>query len=204
MKNFIEFLKNTNLPKQNDLGGFFIGEKVLYCALQEKLVYLCADFVSASKLKKGLLDCGKSVQIVSCGRENEDEKDVNLFPFADSVTSFLNDNLDVLIFLPSSLTTKFDLTFLKNKTEIKVGQEFEIEKLAEKFVSFGYEKVDYVTTVGQFAIRGDVVDVFVSGQEFPYRIEFFDEEIEKIINFDFSTMKTQKNLEKFDIFPVFL
>lgn len=204
MKNFIELLKNTNLPKQNDLGGFFIGEKVLYSALQEDLIYLCADFVSASKLKKGLSDCGKRAEIVSCGRENEDEKDINLFPFADAVTSFLNSSLDVLIFLPSSLTTKFDLSFLKNKIEISVGQEFPIESLTEKFVDFGYEKVDYVTSVGQFAVRGDVVDVFVSGQEFPFRIEYFDDEIEKIINFDFSTMKTQKNLEKFDIFPIFL
>ena len=75
MKNFLNLLEKTTLPKEKNLGGFFVGEKVLYCALQEKMVYLCGDFVTASKLKKGLLDCGKSVQIVSCGRENEDEKD---------------------------------------------------------------------------------------------------------------------------------
>ena len=41
------------MPNENELGGFFIGEKVLYCANKEKFVYLCGDFVSASKLKKG-------------------------------------------------------------------------------------------------------------------------------------------------------
>ena len=71
-------------------------------------------------------------------------------------------------------------------------------------ISFGYERVDYVTSVGQFAVRGDVVDIFVSGQEYPYRIEFFDDEVEKIINFDFATMKTQKMVEKIEIFPIFL
>ena len=100
MENFLKLLQKTVLPDEKKLGGFFIGEKVLFCASKGKLVYLCADFVTASKLKKGLSDCGRRVQIVSCGRENEDEKDINLFPFARSISDFLNDHLDVLIFLP--------------------------------------------------------------------------------------------------------
>lgn len=206
MKNFLNLLEKTTLPKQKNLGGFFVGEKVLYCALQEKMVYLCGDFVTASKLKKGLLDCGKSVQIVSCGRENEDEKDFNLYPFAEAVTAFLNNRLDFLIFLPSSLTTKFDINFLQGKMILKVDGNFSIpiEELSKILVDFGYEKVDYVTSVGQFAVRGDVVDLFVNGQDYPFRIEFFDEEIEKILKFDFSTMKTQQFVEEVEISPIFL
>lgn len=206
MKNFLNLLEKTTLPKQKNLGGFFVGEKVLYCALQEKMVYLCGDFVTASKLKKGLLDCGKSVQIVSCGRENEDEKDFNLYPFAEAVTAFLNNRLDFLIFLPSSLTTKFDINFLQEKMILKVDGNFSIpiEELSKILVDSGYEKVDYVTSVGQFAVRGDVVDLFVNGQDYPFRIEFFDEEIEKILKFDFSTMKTQQFVEEVEISPIFL
>ena len=99
MKNFLGFLEKTTLPSQTNLGGFFIGEKVLFCALKQKLVYLCGDFVTASKLKRGLVDCGKKVQIVSCGRENEDEHDINLFPFADAVSGFLDGKIEILIFL---------------------------------------------------------------------------------------------------------
>ena len=206
MKNFLNLLEKTTLPKEKNLGGFFVGEKVLYCALQEKMVYLCGDFVTASKLKKGLLDCGKSVQIVSCGRENEDEKDFNLYPFAEAVTAFLNNRLDFLIFLSSSLTTKFDVNFLQEKMILKVDGNFSIpiEELSKILVDFGYEKVDYVTSVGQFAVRGDVVDLFVNGQDYPFRIEFFDEEIEKILKFDFSTMKTQQFVEEVEISPIFL
>ena len=206
MKIFLKLLEKTTLPKQKNLGGFFVGEKVLYCALQEKMAYLCGDFVTASKLKKGLLDCGKSVQIVSCGRENEDEKDFNLYPFAEAVTAFLNNRLDFLIFLPSSLTTKFDIKFLQEKIILKVGGNFSIliEELSKTLVDFGYEKVDYVTSAGQFAVRGDVVDLFVNGQDYPFRIEFFDEEIEKILKFDFLTMKTQQIVEEVEISPIFL
>lgn len=206
MKNFLNLLEKTTLPKQKNLGGFFVGEKVLYCALQEKMVYLCGDFVTASKLKKGLLDCGKSVQIVSCGRENEDERDFNLYHFAEAVTAFLNNRLDFLIFLPSSLTAKFDINFLQEKVILKVDGNFSIpiEELSKILVDFGYEKVDYVTSVGQFAVRGDVVDLFVNGQDYPFRIEFFDEEIEKILKFNFSTMKTQQFVEEVEISPIFL
>lgn len=204
MKCFLDFLKNTNLPKQKNLGGFFVGEKVLFCALQDKLVYLCGDFVTASKLKKGLLDCGKRVEIISCGRENEDETDRNLFPFANSVSSFLNGDLDVLIFLPSSMTTKFSLNFLKQKLKIEKGQTFTIEDLSKSLVDFGFERVDYVNSIGQFAVRGDIVDIFASGQEFPFRIEYFDDEIEKMINFDFSSMKTIEIVEKIEILPIIL
>ena len=147
MKKILNLLKNSTLSKQKNLGSFFVSEKVLFSTLFDKLVYLCGDFVTASKLKKGLLDCGKKVQIVSCGREIEDERDLNLFPFADSVSAFLQNRLDVLIFLPSSLTTKFDLKFLQEKFDVKVGQKLEIEQLAEKLTAFGFERVDYVTSV---------------------------------------------------------
>lgn len=203
MKNFLDLLKKT-FPEEKHLGGFFVGEKVLYCALQERLIYLCGDFVTASKLKKGLADCGKSAQIVSCGRENEDEHDVNLYPFASSITAFLKKEIDCLIFLPSSMTTKFDLGFLKQQIVLKKEMEYSVDNLVKTLVDFGYERVDFVTMVGQFAVRGDIVDVFVNGQEYPHRIYYFDDEIEKIANFDFSTMQTQKNCEKLEIFPIFL
>lgn len=202
MKDFLKFLSEKNLPKAKTLGGFFIGEKVLQTSLFEKFVFLSSDFVTASKLKRGLQACGKQVAIISCGRENEDEKDVNLFPFAKAITSFEKNEIDGLIFLPSSISTMFDLAFLKQTFSLAVGQVIGIETLCDKLVEFGFERVEYVSMQGQFSVRGDVVDLFVD--DFPTRIEFFDEEIEKIINFDVSTMKTQENLQKIDVFPVFL
>ena len=60
-----------------------------------------------------------------------------------------------------------------------------------------------MTAPGQYAVRGDIVDIFVDG-DYPTRVEFFDDEIEKILNFDFSTMKTMKMCEKIEILPIFL
>ncbi len=203
MEKFIEFLKTKNLPNKKSLGGFFVGEKTLWLAMQEKFVLLCGDFVTASKLKRGLAQCNKKVEIISCGRENEDEHDVNLFAFAQNVGLFLDGQIDGLIFLPSSLSCKFDLDFLRQKFEISVGMQIEIDVLCQNLVEFGFERVDYVSAFGQFAVRGDVVDVFCE-QDSPLRIEFFDDEIEKIINFDFSNMKTLKTCEKAAFSPIFL
>jgi len=204
MREFLNFFKDKFSPNKNKLGGFFVGEKVLYLSTKNKFVYLCGDFVTASKLKRGLEAMGKSVSIVSCGRENDDEKDINLFPFASAVSNFLAGKIDGLIFLPSSLTTKFDLEFLKQKFVFEAGQNFAIEDLSQTLADFGFERVDFVSMPGQFAVRGDIVDVFGFGEDAPFRLEFFDEEIEKIINFDFSSMKTLKNVEKIEIFPLFL
>ena len=201
MENFLNFLKTNQMPNEKKLGGFFIGEKVLYCALNKEFVYLCSDFVSASKLKKGLLDCGKRVQIVACGRENEDANDPNLCAYAESVSKFLDGGLDGLIFLPSSLTTKFNLEFLKQKAHLQQGKVFDREKLSATLVNFGYERVDYVSTEGQFAVRGEVVDIFLNGSDYPCRIEYFDDEIEKITSFDMSTMTTQNNVQNLEIVP---
>ena len=192
------------MPNQKTLGSFFVGEKVLYCALQDKFVYLCSDFVSASKMRKGFLDCGKNVQTISCGRENEDENDVNLRSFAQGVSGFLRGEIDGLIFLPSSLTTKFDLKFLTQNIVISQGTNFDKIMLSSKLAEFGYERVDYVCAEGQFAVRGEVVDVFVCGEEYPHRIEFFDDEIEKITCFDFATMKSQNSLSTLKITPIIL
>lgn len=204
MKQFLNFFEKIDLPKQNSLGGFFVGEKVLYSALEDRFVFLCADFVSASKLKRGLELCGKRVQIISCGRENEDEKDVNLFPFADGMSNFLKKNLDVLIFLPSSMTSLFDMKKLQNCTKIESGSEFSIEKLTKTLVDFGYERVDYVSVSGQFAVRGEIVDIFAGGQEQPFRVEYFDDEIERIISFDFAEMTTIQTLKEIFLNSIFL
>lgn len=191
------------LSGSKKLGGFFIGEKVIFAASFEKFVYVAGDFVTASRLKRGLEVLGKKVEIVSCGRENEDERDVNLFPFALSITKFFAGKLDGLVFLPSSISTKFDAEFLKQKLVLSLGQEISLDSLCQKLSDFGFERVEYVSAPFQFAVRGDIVDIFIEGDN-PSRVEFFDEEIERIVNFDFSTMKTTQNIQSLEICPVLL
>ena len=198
---FIDFFKKSDLLRYKNIGGLTIGEKTILTATLGRGVYLCGDFVTSSKLKFALSSLSLKAEIISCGREVEGF-DPNLFQFAGSVSKFLNKEIDFLIFLPSSLSTKFNLQILKEEITIKVGENYDLEKLFEKLTSFGYERVDYVNIEGQFAVRGDILDIFLLGEDSPLRVEFFDEEVERIIQFDTSSMKTLKEISSFRVSPL--
>ena len=109
--------------KYNEIGGLTIGEKSVLLHSLKRAVYLCGDFVTASKLKFALSSQGKKAEIVACGREVEDERDPNLYPFSKALSNFFGEEIDYLIFLPSSMTTKFDADFLKKNLVIFKGEE---------------------------------------------------------------------------------
>mgnify|MGYP001851231211 FL=1 len=200
---FLDYIKEKDLLRYKNIGGLTIGEKAILTASLGRGVYLCGDFVTASKLKFALSNLNIKAEIISCGREVEGY-DPNLFSFANNISKFLNKELDFLIFLPSSLTTKFDLNFLTQEFKIKVGESYPLDALFEKLTNLGYERVDYVNIEGQFAVRGDILDIFLLGEDSPVRIEFFDEDVERIIQFDTSSMKTLKELKIIKILPLIL
>ena len=194
----------TEILNHKDIGGVTIGEKSVLVYSLKRALYLCGDFVTASKLKYALSSLDKKAEIIACGREVEDERDPNLFPFSSAVSKFLRGELDYLIFLPSSMTTKFDMAFLKESFLVKKGEEYSFDALSSSLVNYGYERTDYVNIEGQFALRGDILDIFLFGEDSPTRIEFFDEEVERIIHFDASSMKTIKELDSVKISPLIL
>lgn len=64
----------------------------------------------------------------------------------------------------------------------------------------GYHKDSLVGKSGEFAIRGDILDIYPLDRENPVRIEFFGDEIDSIKEFDLSTQRSQKELDKLTIF----
>ncbi len=89
----------------------------------------------------------------------------------------------------------------KNTFSIDVGQSYSMDFIDEVFIEFQFEKVDYVYEPGQCAVRGGIVDVFSFSYEYPYRIEFFDEEVESIRNFDPATQLSVNKMTKAIIVP---
>jgi transcription-repair coupling factor (superfamily II helicase) len=89
----------------------------------------------------------------------------------------------------------------KNTFSIDVGQSYSMDFIDEVFIEFQFEKVDYVYEPGQYAVRGGIVDVFSFSYEYPYRIEFFDEEVESIRNFDPATQLSVNKMTKAVIVP---
>lgn len=86
--------------------------------------------------------------------------------------------------------------------EIHMDDEIEREKLLEKLVRRGYERVDQVERCGHFAVRGDIVDIFAVNETHPVRIEFFGDDVDSLRLFDEDTQRSIKTLEKIAILPI--
>ena len=82
---------------------------------------------------------------------------------------------------------------------VQRGASSEMDSLLEKFSNTGYERVTQVTTRGQFAVRGGIVDVYSWQAPLPVRLEFFAETIESLREFDVDTQTSVRDLKAVDI-----
>jgi transcription-repair coupling factor (superfamily II helicase) len=89
----------------------------------------------------------------------------------------------------------------KNTIHIKATEEIDRNFVSEMLDSFGFEYVDYVYEPGQYAIRGSILDVFSFSYEFPYRIDFFGDEVSTIRTFDIETQLSKERLQEVQIIP---
>ena len=87
--------------------------------------------------------------------------------------------------------------------ELKVGSIISPQKLVNKLVSSGYTRDTLVTKTGEFGVRGFIIDVFPVDEEYPIRIEFFDDEIDSIRYFDTENQKSLGNINNVLIKPYF-
>ena len=81
------------------------------------------------------------------------------------------------------------------------GQIIEIGELVDHFTKIGYDRVPQIDGSGQFSVRGDIVDVYPPTAKMPYRIEFFDNEIDSIRQFDVITQRTVFDMGQAVILP---
>ena len=116
----------------------------------------------------------------------------------------LNEKSDIVIAPVKTILEKFpDENFYKNNSTIlKVGDEIDTKILAQKFVDFGYKHSTMVSDIGEFSIRGDIVD-FYSLDKHPVRIELWGDEIVDIRYFNNETQKSIEKLKSTEILPMY-
>ena len=100
-----------------------------------------------------------------------------------------------LRYLPKSLDYRNSII------DLKVGMNISRDELVKRLDKLGYKRDSLVTSTGEFAVRGFIVDIFAMGSDYPVRIEFFDDEIEKIKEFDYDTQISNNKLKEFRITP---
>ena len=92
---------------------------------------------------------------------------------------------------------------VKDKLNLEITKSTKInrEKLEEILDKYGYNKETLVTTTGEYAVRGYVIDIFLINEEHPIRIEFFGSNIDSIRYFNESTQLSIKQLDSINITP---
>ncbi len=113
------------------------------------------------------------------------------------------DNPFVIVTYPDALAEKVvsrkDLE--QNTLKISVGEKIDSMFVSDVLDEYGFTQVDYVYEPGQYAIRGSILDVFSFSCEFPYRIDFFGNDVETIRSFDVDTQLSKDKLTSINIVP---
>ena len=91
--------------------------------------------------------------------------------------------------------------FKQSSFKLKVGSHYNIQDVKRRLVSDGYSIVNKIDQSLQFALRGDVLDIFSVNNDNPVRIEFFDDEIESIRYFDIAKQTSIESLNEVTILP---
>ena len=109
----------------------------------------------------------------------------------------------LIVSYPEALSEKvFTRKLLaKNTFKLKVGEKVNLDFLTDLLYDYEFESVDFVVEPGQFAIRGGLVDVFSFANDYPYRIEFFGDEVESIRSFNIADQLSIEKLKQIVLLP---
>lgn len=109
----------------------------------------------------------------------------------------------VLVAYPHSVAELIPDTKKVNSSILSIskGDTLTHEFVKETLIAYGFERTDFVSEPGQFALRGSLIDLFSYADNRPYRIDFFGDTVENIRVFDIDSQRTIEEQETIEIFP---
>ena len=111
-----------------------------------------------------------------------------------TAVSRINKGASAVVSVPSLLSFVMPKNTF-NSLIFDISADDAAQDLPERLVSLGYKRTPEVTGVGQFAVRGGIIDVFVPGEEYPFRIELFGDDVDTIRCFDTDTQLSVENIK---------
>lgn len=132
-----------------------------------------------------------------------DSNSKNLYKYANQI-DILNNPKDIVIIPSKALFEKFpDKNFFENHSiKIRKDEEINVTELIQKLVLLGYKRKTLVADIGEFSVRGDIIDIFPLSEN-PVRIELWGDSIVDIRFFSASTQRSIEKLNQVIIQPVF-
>jgi transcription-repair coupling factor (superfamily II helicase) len=109
----------------------------------------------------------------------------------------------LVVTYPEALAEKVvdKTTVGKNTLGVKIGDQLSQDFMIDALMEFKFERVDFVVEPGQFAVRGGIIDMFSFSNDYPFRIEFFGDEIESIRTFNPGDQLSLTKLSRISIMP---
>lgn len=119
--------------------------------------------------------------------------------------NFLQKETSTGILVTSIIGTKILLpnpkAYHRAQIKLSIGVDKEIDNLVKDLSQMGYERVNQVLSPGEYSRRGDILDIYEVTENYPFRIEFFGDEIDGIRTFDSESQKSLDSLEDVTISP---
>ena len=89
----------------------------------------------------------------------------------------------------------------ENTLHLKTGEKVDLDFILDLLIEYGFERTDFVYEPGEFSIRGGIVDIFSFGNEYPYRVELFGDEVESLRTFDVENQLSIRKISELTIIP---
>lgn len=208
MKSVDKFLQASNLDNLC-VTGTKIGEQAfLVSKLGSPVFLLVGDSETAYKAYHQLQALDKRVAIID---DIDNPYIISKYQSQDNKIKLLttmhlmaNSKLDVVVITPQVIRRKCGKVseFNKHTFTFKVDKTINVQDVINNLTVAGYNRVDTVQQVGDFAWRGEVLDIFAPNYSNPIRINLFDDLIENIIFFDPINVATISKLAEVDICPM--
>ena len=171
----------------------------------KKVLFITSTEQNALKYKNDLLRAfGEYSEIIPYQNISVYESiNSNKYDYSEQV-KILIEKPDIVIAPVKTLLEKFPRYdfFQKNTQILNVGDEIDIKDICQKFVDLGYKRSTMVSDIGEFSVRGDIID-FYSLDKFPVRIELWGDEIVDIRYFNNETQKSVEKLKSAKIMPMY-
>lgn len=223
-KGIVKYLKNTNLFKEiinninkkdyplnisgleDSIKPFLT--KILYKESKKQILYVCASDYEAKKryeelkphIEDDIIYFLPSEDIFFYFLEARDRKeDANILDILYRL--YKKENIILIVSIESLLRKYMPMDIFKDSIiDIKIGQQLDLVGLTKELIAFGYEREEIVEGIGQFSIRGGIIDFYPPCSQ-PVRIELFDDEVDSIRYFDAQNQKSIEKIKSCSIMP---
>ena len=202
---FKDCIKKTLSSVAKDAEAFAIRD--LFCSSDKDLLCILSDGVSIKQVYDVLSYIDPKLDILVFPNWDTVPYD-RVSPNPNTISKRI-ETLSKLVLEPSTKSKRIILTsvgaalqklppkrcFFNARKTIKVGDKLSFDEFIHYVAINGYLRVEQVMEAGEYAVRGDIIDIFPSGSDKPIRIDLFDDEIERIRVFEVETQRSLNELK---------